>query len=96
MGGSPAELPERYAIGDPIAVVPVNAPVLLVHGLLDAVVSIELSRSYARVAAGAGGQVELREIDGAAGGHRRHVDPRGPAWAAARGWLADGERGSQQ
>ncbi len=94
MGGSPAELPERYAIGDPIALVPIQAPVLLVHGVLDEVVSIELSRNYENVAGKAGGRVELREIAGAAGGHRRHVDPRGEAWAVARGWLANGEQGA--
>ena len=87
MGGSPAELPDRYAVADPLANVPVPSPVLLVHGVLDEVVSIELSRSYERAALAAGGRVELAEIEGAAGRHRAHVDPRGEAWAVARSWL---------
>jgi len=87
MGGAPGEMQERYAIGDPIALVPPAMPVLLVHGVLDETVSIELSRSYAERAVAAGGSVELVEIDGAAGGHRAHVDPRGQAWAAVTRWL---------
>jgi acetyl esterase/lipase len=82
MGGGPEEVPERYAAGDPIALVPPDVPVLLVHGVLDDVVSVELSRSYATAAGAAGGTVELVEIAGRAGRHRAHLDPRGGAWAA--------------
>jgi acetyl esterase/lipase len=82
MGGSPEQWPERYAIGDPLAQVPLQIPVLLVHGVEDATVSVGLSRSYARAAAAAGGEVELVEIEGHDGVHRAHIDPRGVAWAA--------------
>jgi predicted esterase len=61
--------------------------VLLVHGVLDEVVSIELSRNYEHAARAAGADVELSEIQGAAGHHRAHVDPRGEAWGVAKGWL---------
>jgi acetyl esterase/lipase len=67
MGGSPAELPDRYAVADPLANVPVPSPVLLVHGVLDEVVSIELSRNYAHAARAAGANIELSEIQGAPG-----------------------------
>jgi pimeloyl-ACP methyl ester carboxylesterase len=82
MGGSPEELPERYAAADPMRLLPVSIPVLLVHGTLDETVSIELSRNYARAAQAAGDEVELVEIAGDAGRHRTHIDPVGPAWAA--------------
>jgi acetyl esterase/lipase len=82
MGGSPEQRPERYAIGDPLARVPLEIPVLLVHGVEDATVSIGLSRAYARAAVAAGGDVELVEIEGPDGVHRAHIDPRGVAWAA--------------
>jgi acetyl esterase/lipase len=82
MGGSPQERPERYAAGDPMRLLPLRMPALLVHGTLDETVSVELSRSYARAARAAGADVELVEIAGAAGRHRAHVDPRGEAWAA--------------
>jgi acetyl esterase/lipase len=82
MGGSPEEVPERYAAGDPIALVPADIPLLLVHGVIDEVVSVKLSRSYASAARAAGGTVELVELEGGAGRHRAHIDPRSTAWAA--------------
>jgi acetyl esterase/lipase len=88
MGGSPDEMPERYASGDPIRLVPAEAPVLLVHGVQDEIVSVKLSRGYADAARAAGADVELVEIDGAAGRHRAHIDPRGEAWAQVTRRLA--------
>ncbi len=81
MGGSPERLPERYEVADPLRRVPLGMPVLLVHGVLDKTVSIGLSRSYASAAREAGADVELIEIEGAAGGHREFIYPWGPAWA---------------
>ncbi len=88
MGGGPDDVPERYAIGDPLRLVPASAPVLLVHGTADQTVSIELSRNYARAARASGAEVELVEIAGSAGSHRSHIDPRGRAWAAVTSRLA--------
>ncbi len=88
MGGSPAAVPDRYDHADPIRQVPLDLPVLLVHGTDDQSVSVERSRAYAAAARAAGGSVELTEVAGADGAHRRHIDPRGPAFAAAVGWLA--------
>jgi acetyl esterase/lipase len=93
MGGGPEQLPERYAIADPMAHVPLGVPVLLVHGTQDETVSVELSRNYASAERAAGGTVELVEIEGEAGRHRAHIDPRGEAWAAVASRL-DGYRRS--
>ncbi|HEY4894598.1 MAG TPA: alpha/beta hydrolase [Solirubrobacteraceae bacterium] len=87
MGGSPGGVPERYAIGDPIELVPAEMPVLLVHGVADQTVSVQLSRNYRRRAEELGGSVELVEIEGPAGGHRAHIDPRGQAWTVVTHWL---------
>jgi acetyl esterase/lipase len=87
MGGSPDELPDRYAVANPLANVPLQMPALLVHGVLDATVSVRLSRAYAAAAVAAGGSVELVEIEGEAGRHRAHIDPRSAAWAAVTRWL---------
>ncbi len=81
MGGSPEEVPERYAAGDPIRLLPLEIPALIVHGVRDETVSIEISRGYAKAARAAGSEVELVEIDGEVG-HRTHLDPRSAAWAA--------------
>lgn len=88
MGGSPEELPERYDAGDPLRLLPARAPVLLVHGTADEVVSVKLSRRYALSARERGAEVELVELAGAAGRHRAHIDPRGKAWAAVTERLA--------
>jgi acetyl esterase/lipase len=82
MGGGPDELDERYAIGDPMRLLPPRCPVLLVHGISDELVSISITRSYANAARDAGADVELVEIEGSGGRHRAHVDPRSAAWAA--------------
>jgi acetyl esterase/lipase len=81
MGGSPDEVPERYAAGDPIRLLPLEMPMLIVHGVRDETVSIEISRGYVKAARAAGGEVELVEIQGETG-HRTHLDPRSEAWAA--------------
>jgi acetyl esterase/lipase len=81
VGGSPEEVPERYAAGDPIRLLPLDVPALLIHGVRDETVSIEISRGYTEAARAAGGEVELVEIDGDVG-HRTHLDPRSQAWAA--------------
>jgi acetyl esterase/lipase len=82
IGGSPEEVPERYAVGDPIRLLPLEMPVLIVHGVSDETVSIEISRGYVEATRAAGGEAELVEIQGEAGRHRAHLDPRGEAWAA--------------
>ena len=82
MGGPPEDLPERYAAGDPMSLLPLSVPALLVHGTQDETVSVDLARSYERAARAAGAEVELVEIPGADGRHRAHLDPRGRAWAA--------------
>ena len=92
LGGSPLEVPERYALADPLAQVPLATAVLLVHGVHDQTVSVRLSRNYARAARAAGGDVELIELEGEAGNHRAHVDPRSGAWATVVEWLGQGAR----
>jgi acetyl esterase/lipase len=81
MSGSPDQVPERYAAGDPIRLLPLEIPALIVHGVRDETVSIEISRGYTKAARAAGSEVELVEIQGEAG-HRAHLDPRSEAWAA--------------
>jgi acetyl esterase/lipase len=92
MGGSPEQVPEHYALGDPLAQVPLAVPALLVHGVADTTVSVRRSRDYARAARAAGGAVELVEIEGPAGAHRTHIDPRSRSWEAVTRWLARRER----
>jgi acetyl esterase/lipase len=88
LGGEPGDVPERYAVADPIERVPLGIDTLLVHGQIDATVSVERSRAYARAARMAGDQVELVELRHA--DHRAHLDTRSAAWAAVVHWLGRG------
>lgn len=88
LGGTPAQVPERYDAVDPMRRVPLSMPVLLVHGPDDATVPVRRSREYAAAARGAGGDVELIEPPGA--DHRAFVDPRTDAWRTAAEWISRG------
>jgi acetyl esterase/lipase len=86
MGGSPEQVPERYDVADPIRLVPLGVPTLLVHGAEDATVPVARSRTYAERARAAGDDVTLIEPE--PGGHRVHPDPRSEAWRVAAEWVA--------
>ena len=86
LGGSPAEVPERYAFASPAALVPLGVPQQLVHGRLDDVVPPSQSAAYAAAARAAGDAVELVEVDGA--DHFAVIDPSLPPWLAVTGGLA--------
>lgn len=80
IGGSPAELPDRYADASPAARVPLGIAQLLVHGADDDIVPPAQSRDYAHRAREAGDDVELVEIAGA--DHFDVVDPAHESWRA--------------
>ena len=82
LGGTPAEVPERFAAADPIRRAPLDVPVLIVHPQDDETIPVERSRAYAAK----GGRVEL--VEPPHGGHRAPIDPTTDAWCAAAGWLA--------
>jgi acetyl esterase/lipase len=77
VGGSPSEVPGRYAFADPVALLPLGVPQLLVHGTADDVVPVAQSRGYALAA---GASAELVEVDGA--DHFDVIDPEHAAWHA--------------
>ncbi len=86
LGGTPREVPERYAAADPLRLLPLGLPVLLVHGVDDATLPVGHSRRYAEAARAVGDPVEL--IEPSPGAHRAHIDPRSESWRAAADWLA--------
>jgi acetyl esterase/lipase len=85
MGGDPSEHPDRYAQCDPMQLLPLGTPLLLVHGPADPTIPVERTREYAAAARAAGDEVTLLEPN--PGGHRSHLDPRSEAWRAASEWL---------
>jgi acetyl esterase/lipase len=82
----PADAPERYAVADPVALLPTGLPVLCVHGAADDVVPVEQSRRYAAAATAAGDRVEVRVVPG---DHMQVIDPASDGWRTVRTWMAD-------
>jgi acetyl esterase/lipase len=87
LGGSPEQVPDRYAAGSPAQRLPMRVPLLLVHGARDDTVPLSQSRDFHRAATAAGDicALEIGEHDG----HFEHIDPASGAWATVRRWLAD-------
>jgi acetyl esterase/lipase len=77
LGGSPAEVPERYALASPIARVPIGVPVVCVHGTDDANVPLRQSERF--TAASGDRLVTLPGAD-----HFALIDPSTDAWRACR------------
>ncbi|HLL77144.1 MAG TPA: alpha/beta hydrolase [Pyrinomonadaceae bacterium] len=82
LGGSPAEVPERYEQTSPVELLPARVPVRLVHGAADRIVPVELGREYEAAAKKSGGDAELSVVEGA--GHFELIAPQSSAWPAVR------------
>ncbi len=78
LGGTPAEVPERYAIASPRELLPLGLSQVLFHGTADDRVPYEISRRYAEDALAAGDDVELITLPES--GHFNMVDPRSHVW----------------
>ena len=88
MDGGPDDVPDRYAIGSPQALLPVRGVRLaLVHGDADELVPLRQSTAYAEAARAAGVEVDLKVLPGV--GHFEHLDPATAAVAAMRTALDD-------
>jgi pimeloyl-ACP methyl ester carboxylesterase len=86
LGGTPEQVPERYDYADPMRLLPLGVPTLLVHGAEDETVPVKRSREYAAAARAAGDDVTL--VEPVPGHHRIHPDPRSEAWRVAAEWVA--------
>jgi dipeptidyl aminopeptidase/acylaminoacyl peptidase len=83
LGGTPEEVPDRYALADPALLPKPTAPVTLLHGTADDRVPIEVSRSYA-----ARRGTVLRELPGV--DHFALIDPLSPTWPHVLAAVASG------
>ena len=77
MGGDPGELPQRYAVADPLSQVPIPAVVRCVHARADDRVPFAQSVTYVAAARAAGQDARLLEVDG---GHFSVADTSAPTW----------------
>jgi acetyl esterase/lipase len=87
LGGSPEEVPERYAAADPVRLLPTGVPVLCVHGAADTTVPLDQSERYAAAAGAVGDRVEVSVVPG---DHMVVLDLGGEAWRRTVDWLAAG------
>ena len=85
LGGSPGQVPARYAVADPVALLPTGVRVVCVHGTADDVVPISQSEAYVAAATAAGDDATLVRVPG---GHFEHLDPATPDLDALREALA--------
>ena len=81
MGGTPTDVPDRYAQADPLRLLPLGVPVRLVQGELDPIVPPEQARRMAEAGTRAGDHVDILLIPGE--GHFDVVDPGSRSWRAA-------------
>jgi hypothetical protein len=86
LGGDPEHVPERYAVADPLAQVPVRAAVRCVHARHDDRVPFAQSAAYVAAARAAGQDACLVEVDG---DHFSVADPAAPSWPAVIAALED-------
>ncbi len=86
MGGGPDERPERYAVADPLAQVPIPAVVRCVHARADDRVPFAQSLTYVAAARAAGQDAQLLEVSG---DHFSVADASSPTWPTVISALED-------
>ncbi len=79
LGGSPASQPDRYAGANPVQLLPLGIPQVLVHGEQDEIVPISIADHYVDVAQTRGDDCLLERLPTA--GHFEVIDPFAREWA---------------
>ncbi|HLI09666.1 MAG TPA: alpha/beta fold hydrolase [Ktedonobacteraceae bacterium] len=79
LGGGFDEVPQRYAIASPAALLPLHVPQVMIHGTADDRVPFQVSLAYTQAAQAAGDQATLIELPGV--DHFALIDPTSAAWA---------------
>ncbi|MDI1477794.1 alpha/beta hydrolase [Polyangium sp. y55x31] len=82
LGGTPAEVPERYAETNPSELVPIGVPQSLIHGTADDVIPLSGSVNYRHHAHDAGDQVSLKKVHNA--DHFDVITPTSSKWPQVR------------
>lgn len=82
LGGSPDEVPERFARGSPIELLPMGVRQHLINGARDSIVPEAFGRDYVAAARRAGDSAELTVLPGA--GHFELIVPTTDEWLTVR------------
>jgi acetyl esterase/lipase len=83
MGGSPQQVPERYAEASPIKLVPLGVPQVIVIGEHEEFVPRPLDEAYVNAARSAGDSVRLEIVPGV--GHFEIASPKASPWPVVEG-----------
>lgn len=86
LGGPPEQVPDRYALASPVALVPLGVPIRCIHGNADTNVPISQSERFVAAATAAGDDATLSRVDG---DHFALINPRSAAWALTVSVLRD-------
>ena len=78
LGGTPAQVPERYAQASAIKLLPLGVPQVLVLGTREEFVPLPFAEAYVRAARLAGDSIRLLVIPGV--GHFEIASPRSSTW----------------
>ncbi|MDY7228965.1 alpha/beta hydrolase family protein [Hyalangium rubrum] len=78
LGGTPAQVPERYRLGSPSALAPIGVRQVLIHGTEDDTVPVSISADYHARATKLGDDVRLIPLPGA--GHFEVINPLSREW----------------
>lgn len=78
LGGSPAQVPQRYASASPIELIPLGVPHTLIHGTDDTSVPHEISERHYAAAKAQGDVCELLLLQGVQ--HFELLDPLAATW----------------
>jgi len=87
LGGTPEQVPARYRQASPIHLLPLGVRQRLLHGDLDGIVPIEMSRRYETEGRKRGDDVKLVVCPDA--GHFEPIAPQTPAWTLVRDAIMD-------
>ena len=85
LGGTPEEVPERYALASPLRLLPLGTPQLLLHGIDDDIVPATLTLAYRDAAELAGDPVTASIVEGV--DHFDTAAAQKAWWSAVLNWL---------
>lgn len=85
VGGTPAEVPDRYVEASPLRRLPMGVPQLLLHGTDDEIVPVQLTEAYRDAAVAAGDTVTATLVDGV--DHFDTASANKAWWSAVLAWL---------
>lgn len=86
LGGGPDEVPDRYAVADPFALLPTGVRTVLIHGTDDEDVPLSQAERYVAAATAVGDDATLVKY---VGGHFEHLEPDSEAGELLRQALVD-------